>query len=101
MQVKLKSGHVQAFKKGKNFFEIRVLSPNERQLSVRLRGGEEVNLLIKKGEAFNPLRVCSKTGVNGWTYTEKANQRPTGCFECMKRRKWSWYENESFFWPRM
>ena len=62
-----------SFKKGKNFFEIKVLSPTERQLSVRLRGGEEVNLLIKKGEAFNPLRVCSKTGVNGWTYTEKAN----------------------------
>ncbi len=62
-----------SFKNGRNSFEIKVLSPTERQLSVKLKRGEEVNLIIKKEETFNPLRVCTKTGANGWTYTEKAN----------------------------
>ena len=63
-----------SFYKGKNSFEITPISSLKRELNVRLKGGQKVNLTLVKDQSYNnPLRVCTKTGAAGWTYTEKSS----------------------------
>ena len=61
------------FKKGKNTFEIIPLGASERELKVQLKGAQQVHLKLSKNKENTPLRVCTKTGATGWTYTEKSN----------------------------
>ena len=62
-----------SFYKGKNSIEIKPFGPLKRQLSVELKGGQKVDISLTKNESNRPLRVCTRTGANGWTYTEKSN----------------------------
>ena len=61
------------FKKGKNLFEIIPLGPSKRLLKVKLKSGHQVHLTLSENKKNNSLRVCTRTGATGWTYTEKSN----------------------------
>lgn len=54
---------------GKNSFIMRALDQT-RSLEVKLANGEYINLTLLE-EHTQPLRLCTRTGMNGWTYTQK------------------------------
>ena len=62
-----------SFYKGNNSIEITPFGPSKRLLSARLKGGQKVHLTLTEDSGSGPLRVCTKTGATGWTYTEKSN----------------------------
>ncbi len=61
------------YKKGKNLIEF-IGAPDKHayQLNVNLDNQIHVDCLIQEHEDFQPLCLCTKTGYNGWTYTQKA-----------------------------
>ena len=61
------------FYKGKNSIEIIPAGPLKRLLNVQLKNGQKVQLTLTENKGSSPLRVCTKTGATGWTYTEKSN----------------------------
>ena len=61
------------FHKGKNSIEITPVDACKRLLNVNLKGGQKVQLTLAEKKGSSPLRVCTRTGATGWTYTEKAN----------------------------
>ncbi len=64
---------VSSFKKGSNHFFLEA-SPNPRQrhLKVTTKKRVTIDLVFREPEDFTPLSICTKTGYNGWSYTQKA-----------------------------
>lgn len=56
-------------KHGKNSFRMHAKN-HTRHLEIDLANGEQVNLSLLE-QHTNPLRLCTRTGINGWTYTQK------------------------------
>ena len=54
---------------GKNTFIMRA-SDQTRNVEVRLTNGEYINFNLSEHQT-QPLRLCTRTGMNGWTYTQK------------------------------
>ena len=60
------------FKKGKNHFDIVALEQQKGyNLEVHL-DNIHIDITIQEPEHFQPLSLCTKTGFNGWSYTQKA-----------------------------
>lgn len=58
-----------SFGQGKTSFSMRAHGKS-RSLEVYLPDSEYLNLSLYE-EATDPLRLCTRTGINGWTYTQK------------------------------
>lgn len=63
------------FRKGGNSVSISA-SGGQRTLRVSLVGGVEIDAVIDETEQFNPLCLCTRSGYQGWTYTQKSTARP-------------------------
>ena len=64
---------VSSFKKGRNRFLLEASEvPRERKLKVTLKDGITIDIRVSEPEHFEPLAICTKTGYNGWAYTQKA-----------------------------
>ena len=65
------SGH-SYLHRGSNHFEIKALGQGKGyQLQLELNKGIKLSLEITPKPQFQPLCLCTKTGYNGWTYTQK------------------------------
>ncbi|MDE1462317.1 DUF2804 domain-containing protein [Spartinivicinus poritis] len=58
--------------------------PKSRYLEVSLpKHGLKINCHFSERDSFAPMRICTKTGVNGWVYAQKAAGIPVeGTIEC-------------------
>lgn len=56
-------------KQGKTSFSMRAHAQT-RSLEINLPKGEYLNLNLYEHDT-HPLRLCTRTGINGWTYTQK------------------------------
>lgn len=48
----------------------------QRRLQVAFRRGIKLDLQLTEPDAFQPLRICTRTGYSGWAYTQKATALP-------------------------
>lgn len=65
-----------SFIRGKNKLSIRATHrPGVRQVRVSLADGTRIRASIDESSHYMPLALCTRTGFNGWTYTQKANAR--------------------------
>jgi hypothetical protein len=67
------------FRKGKNQLEI-FAQGKQRQLRVQIGKTLELSALLSEPEGFQPVRLCSRAGYNGWVYTQKTNALPVEGF---------------------
>ena len=67
---------VVSFVKGRNRLIIKASQrPGLRKLRVSLADGTRVHATIDENTHYLPLSLCTRTGFNGWTYTQKSNAR--------------------------
>ncbi|HET8705074.1 MAG TPA: DUF2804 domain-containing protein [Pseudomonadales bacterium] len=61
------------FRKGENQFYISATdSPRSRHIKLNLKSGDYLEVSLNEPTDFKPLALCTRTGYNGWTYTQKA-----------------------------
>lgn len=61
------------FQQGQNKISISATEmPRLRTVSVSLKSGFKVDVVIDESTNFNPLAVCARAGYTGWVYTQKA-----------------------------
>lgn len=61
------------FQQGQNKISISATeTPRLRSVSVSLKSGFKLNVVIDESTNFNPLAVCTRAGYTGWVYTQKA-----------------------------
>lgn len=63
------------FRKGRNQV-IMDASPETRSLTVHTKDGVHLHAHFHHPTGFEPVRVCTRAGYNGWVYTQKANALP-------------------------
>lgn len=63
------------FHQGKDRFDIDA-DGRQRQLSVKLKQGVRISLTLTEPDHYQPLRICTRTGYNGWAFTQKAPALP-------------------------
>ncbi|NKI18536.1 DUF2804 domain-containing protein [Spongiibacter sp. KMU-166] len=66
---------VSAFRSGRNRFTI-TARPGEREVSVVLKSGLQVDAHIDEASHYQPVAVATRAGYQGWAYTQKAAARP-------------------------
>ncbi|HMV41996.1 MAG TPA: DUF2804 domain-containing protein [Leptospiraceae bacterium] len=72
---------VVSFSKGKNKIEMAPLN-GRRKLLLELSSGETIDAEFLE-EKIEPLRICTRAGVNGWVYVRKTAGSPVvGKIEC-------------------
>jgi len=65
-----------SFIKGRNRLTIKATNrPGVRQLKVSMADGTKIRASIDESTHYMPMSVCTRTGFNGWTYTQKSNAR--------------------------
>lgn len=60
------------FRKGDTSFNI-YSHPGRRQVEVFSGEDIHIDVVLNEPAGFQPIAVCTRTGFNGWTYTQKAN----------------------------
>ncbi len=64
------------FVKGRNRITIRATQrPGIRQIRVSLKDGTQIRASIDESTNYHPLALCTRTGYEGWTYTQKIGAR--------------------------
>ena len=63
------------FHRGRDRFDIEAHGA-QRLLKVALRRGIKLDLQLAEPDPLQPLRICTRTGYNGWAYTQKATALP-------------------------
>jgi len=64
------------FRKGNNSFSIQATSlPGVRRLQIRLKNGTSVDATIDETTSYQPLSLCTRSGYQGWTFTQKSAAR--------------------------
>lgn len=65
-----------SFIQGQNRLTIRATRrPGVRQVKVALKDGTRIRATIDESTHYMPMSLCTRSGFNGWTYTQKANAR--------------------------
>lgn len=64
-----------SFKKGKSEVSMQAVG-KQRHLEIDVRGQLRLQATLTEPHAFQPLRLCSRAGYDGWVYTQKANALP-------------------------
>ncbi|WP_163833009.1 DUF2804 domain-containing protein [Spartinivicinus ruber] len=73
------------FTQGKRRIEmVNKTCPQSRSLQIALpKQGLAIDCSFIECDSFNPMRICTKTGVNGWVYAQKAAGIPVeGTIDC-------------------
>lgn len=65
---------ITSFNKGDTQFYIAASnSPRSRHIKLNLKSGDFLEVSLTEPAGFTPLALCTRSGYNGWTYTQKAN----------------------------
>ncbi|PVZ69658.1 DUF2804 domain-containing protein [Pelagibaculum spongiae] len=65
-----------SFKQGNKRISIRPLENGDRQINVAIGNRLKLQCQLHQPANFEPLSVCTKTGINGWTFTRKSAGLP-------------------------
>lgn len=73
-----------SFQKGANRIEIKSSkTPGVRRLSLHIKDALEIDATLDENTRYDPMRICTRCGYQGWVYTQKAN-----ALICDGRVKW-------------